>query len=111
MTKRARALNDLKSIGRFTLKTWGHEQRNIYLSKLDESFLWDIFERKTKGAGNDDLKPVNVRAALLNIIDSANDDTAVTEFLSLKRIFEIQGIPYDEIFNTMKKTFMIFSKL
>lgn len=34
----AKALDDLKSIGRFTLKMWGREQRNIYLSKLDESF-------------------------------------------------------------------------
>ena len=40
----AKSLEDLKSIGRFTLKFWGREQRNIYLSKLDESFhrlcLW-----------------------------------------------------------------------
>jgi len=28
----------VKSIARFTLKSWGREQRNIYLSKLDESF-------------------------------------------------------------------------
>ena len=34
----AKALNDLKSIGRFTLKTWGREQRDLYLSKLDDSF-------------------------------------------------------------------------
>ena len=34
----AKCLEDLKSIGRFTLKTWGRDQRNIYLSKLDESF-------------------------------------------------------------------------
>jgi toxin ParE1/3/4 len=33
-----KSLEDLKSIGRFTLKSWGREQRNIYLSKLDESF-------------------------------------------------------------------------
>ena len=34
----AKSLEDLKTIGRFTLKSWGREQRNIYLSKLDESF-------------------------------------------------------------------------
>jgi len=34
----AKAIDDLKSIGRFTVKMWGREQRNIYLSKLDESF-------------------------------------------------------------------------
>ena len=34
----AKSLEDLKSIGRFTLKSWGREQRNIYLSKIDESF-------------------------------------------------------------------------
>ena len=33
-----KALEDLKSIGRFTQKSWDREQRNIYLSKLDESF-------------------------------------------------------------------------
>ena len=34
----AKSLEDLKSIGRFTLKSWGRAQRNNYLSKLDESF-------------------------------------------------------------------------
>jgi toxin ParE1/3/4 len=34
----AKSLEDLKSIGRFTLKYWGREQHKIYLSKLDESF-------------------------------------------------------------------------
>jgi len=34
----AKSLEDLKSIGRFTLKYWGREQCEIYLSKLDESF-------------------------------------------------------------------------
>jgi len=34
----AKSIEDLKSIARFTLKSWGREQRNIYLSKLDESF-------------------------------------------------------------------------
>ncbi len=32
------AKQDLRSIGRYTQQTWGREQRNIYLSKLDASF-------------------------------------------------------------------------
>jgi toxin ParE1/3/4 len=32
------ALKDLRSIGRYTQTTWGREQRNRYLTKLDESF-------------------------------------------------------------------------
>ncbi len=61
--------------------------------------------------GNDDLRPVNVRVALLKIADSANDKTAVTEFLSLRRIFAIQGIPYDIISNTieMKRYKVVYS--
>ncbi len=35
-----RARDDLKNIGRYTLKTWGKEQRNIYLKKLDKRFQW-----------------------------------------------------------------------
>ena len=35
----AKALADLKSIGRFTLKSWGREQRNIYL-KCENLVLW-----------------------------------------------------------------------
>lgn len=34
----ALALEDLKNIGRYTLKHWGLRQRNNYLSQLDESF-------------------------------------------------------------------------
>jgi peptidoglycan/xylan/chitin deacetylase (PgdA/CDA1 family) len=50
--------------------------------------------------GYDDLKPVNVRVALLNMEYSTNEQIAATEFLSLRRIFDIQGIPYDIITNT-----------
>jgi toxin ParE1/3/4 len=32
------ALDDLKSIGRYTQKTWGQTQRQLYLSKLDTGF-------------------------------------------------------------------------
>lgn len=36
LTKRAK--EDLRSIGRYTRKTWGVEQRNHYLGNLDEAF-------------------------------------------------------------------------
>ena len=34
----AKALEDLKSIGRYTQKKWGTNQRNKYLSMLDAGF-------------------------------------------------------------------------
>ena len=34
----AKARDDLKSIGRYTQRRWGREQRNIYLVQLDEGF-------------------------------------------------------------------------
>lgn len=33
------ALTDLRSIGRYTQATWGREQRDRYLAKLDRSFF------------------------------------------------------------------------
>jgi toxin ParE1/3/4 len=33
-----RAMDDLISIGRYTQQTWGREQRNKYLSMLDNGF-------------------------------------------------------------------------
>ena len=51
----AKALEDLKSIGRFTLKSWGREQRNIYLSKLDESFHL-LAEQPQLGNARDDIR-------------------------------------------------------
>jgi toxin ParE1/3/4 len=32
------AVTDLRSIGRYTQTTWGREQRDRYLAKLDQSF-------------------------------------------------------------------------
>ncbi len=32
-----KAIEDLRSIARYTQKNWGREQRNKYLSKLDEN--------------------------------------------------------------------------
>ena len=36
LTAKARA--DLRDIGRYTQRTWGRDQRNHYLSRLDEAF-------------------------------------------------------------------------
>lgn len=38
ITPKAKA--DLINIGRYTLKTWGKEQRNTYLRNLDKRFHW-----------------------------------------------------------------------
>jgi toxin ParE1/3/4 len=35
-----RARDDLKNIGRYTLKIWGKKQRDIYLRSLDKRFHW-----------------------------------------------------------------------
>ncbi len=51
----AKSLEDLKSIGRFTLKSWGREQRNIYLSKLDESFHI-LADQPHLGIARDDIR-------------------------------------------------------
>ncbi len=35
-----KARDDLKNIGRYTLKIWGKQQRDIYLKNLDKRFVW-----------------------------------------------------------------------
>lgn len=35
-----RARDDLKNIGRYTLKSWGTKQRDTYLKSLDRRFAW-----------------------------------------------------------------------
>ena len=35
-----RAAQDLKSIGRYTLETWGRDQRNKYLFDIEKRFEW-----------------------------------------------------------------------
>ena len=35
-----RAEQDLKNIGRYTLKMWGRDQRDIYLRAIDRRFAW-----------------------------------------------------------------------
>jgi len=33
-----KAIKDIKDIGRYTQENWGREQRNLYLSRLDDCF-------------------------------------------------------------------------
>lgn len=35
-----RAQEDLKNIGRYTRRTWGKTQRNIYLREIETRFQW-----------------------------------------------------------------------
>ncbi len=52
----AKAKADLRSIGRYTQKTWGREQRNRYLALLDGSFR-DLANDPRKGRSCDDIRP------------------------------------------------------
>jgi toxin ParE1/3/4 len=49
-----RALNDLKNIGRYTLKKWGKTQRNRYLSELDQRLAW-LAEHPDLGKNRPDI--------------------------------------------------------
>lgn len=35
-----RARDDLKNIGRYTERTWGKIQRNVYLKEIEKRFQW-----------------------------------------------------------------------
>ena len=35
-----RAAQDLRNIARYTLKTWGRQQRDTYLQAIDRRFSW-----------------------------------------------------------------------
>lgn len=35
-----RAAQDLRNIARYTLRNWGHKQRNTYLGTIDRRFSW-----------------------------------------------------------------------
>ena len=52
--------------------------------------------------GDEKLRPVNVRAALLDISRAGGGETGSIEFLALKRIFDVLGIPYDILIDTSK---------
>ena len=49
------AKQDLRSIGRYTQTTWGREQRNIYLAKIDAAFQLLTMEPQL-GKSCDDLR-------------------------------------------------------
>ena len=51
----AKSLEDLKSIGLFTLKYWGRDQQKNYLSKLDESFH-RLADQPNLGSAHDDIR-------------------------------------------------------
>ena len=53
LTVKARA--DLLDIGRYTQQTWGRDQRNRYLSRLDEAFHLLARERD-RGRPCDDIR-------------------------------------------------------
>jgi len=50
-----RALQDLKNIGRYTLSTWGREQRDSYLRALQKRFAW-LAERPDRGRRRPDVQ-------------------------------------------------------
>ena len=54
LTERARA--DLRAIGRYTQATWGREQRNRYLARLDACFHLLALEPH-RGRACDEIRP------------------------------------------------------
>ncbi len=53
LTQKAKA--DLKDIARYTQKTWGSDQRNTYLQKIDSAFL-DLSETPDIGRDCDYIR-------------------------------------------------------
>ncbi len=51
-----RAFEDLKMIGRYTLRQWGRQQRDIYLRALDARFAW-LAEHPMLGRVRDEIAP------------------------------------------------------
>lgn len=51
-----RAFEDLKTIGRYTQRQWGRQQRDIYLRGLDARFAW-LAEHPMLGRAPDDIAP------------------------------------------------------
>jgi toxin ParE1/3/4 len=49
------AFDDLKAIGLYTQTTWGQEQRNRYLSQLDQAFHW-LAQHPQRGRSCDDIR-------------------------------------------------------
>jgi toxin ParE1/3/4 len=53
LTSRARA--DMRSIGRFTLQTWGRGQRDAYLEAIHRRFRW-LAEDPRRGRARPDVR-------------------------------------------------------
>ena len=50
-----RAAQDLRNIARYTLKTWGRPQRDIYLRAIDRRFSW-LAENPNLGKPRPEIK-------------------------------------------------------
>lgn len=51
-----RAFEDLKNIGRYTLREWGRRQRDAYLRGLDARFAW-LARQPMLGRQRDEIAP------------------------------------------------------
>ena len=51
-----RAFEDLKNIGRYTLRQWGRAQRDSYLRQLDARFAW-LAQNPMLGRARDEIAP------------------------------------------------------
>lgn len=46
----------MRSIGQYTQTTWGREQRNLYLAKLDSAFRRLLAKEPQRGRACDDIR-------------------------------------------------------
>lgn len=51
-----RAFEDLRNIGRYTLKEWGKGQRDTYLKNLNKRFAW-LAEQPLRGRHRPEITP------------------------------------------------------
>jgi toxin ParE1/3/4 len=51
-----RAFEDLKTIGRYTQRQWGRQQRDTYLRGLDARFVW-LAKHSMLGRARDEIAP------------------------------------------------------
>lgn len=49
------ALDDLRDIARYTQNNWGKKKRSIYLTALNNRFIW-LAQNPTLGLSRDDIK-------------------------------------------------------
>lgn len=57
-------------------------------------FIFFLFSKNTHA-----LEPIQIYAGLLNLPSSQSDKNSEIEFTALRRVFDIQGIPYRELDN------------